>query len=500
MIRTLPRIPLPTIGIIVLILLVLAIVPPVRAATGTRTFTTVQDFSVCESHLQPTLTQVAVSAEADGEIGLLPKIGDDFAGTLIDPAYWTTGVYTSSINPSGSPPDVTVANGIVSVHSSNQSNLDGSYLRGSQVQSYGVTEGEITFSKGWYQHFGLAPPGFEDDFRFALFSTGEDKPGIYDSDTLYARVNNSDTEIKIPLGPIPTSAVRLRIEWTNVGGADLIRFYSEYNGTTYTRMDEISLASYIDPNKTFVQPLYVHLSNKSTDAQNQNQDPGPAWNLSANWIRILPYTAPSGSYTSCPIYAALNERQTWGPISFTKLATPPGGALTVEVRTSDDAINWSAFTPITSGATPSSPPGIYIQYRVTITRGTNPADSPRLTSISLGYTSQSVLAPHVAPSSGPMGTHFLFVGNGFTANTTLTVALDSKVLGTLPATSAGGFAFYIDSSNFNLGTHTATISGAGHTTISLPFSVTTGKPGPPAPGGTLTFQPKVRLHLPLMRR
>jgi hypothetical protein len=70
----------------------------------------------------------------------------------------------------------------------------------------------------------------------------------------------------------------------------------------------------------------------------------------------------------------------------------------------------------------------------------------------------------------------------------------------LPATSAGAFAFYVDSTNFDLGTHTTTISGTGHATISLPFSVTTGKPSPPAPGGTYIFQPKVRIDLPFMRR
>jgi hypothetical protein len=478
--------------------LMVFVITPAHSA-GTRTFTTVQDFSSCESGISPTLNQTAMSTEEDGEIALRSPMSDDFNGPAVDSSLWRVGEYIDEPS-EGSSPDVSVAGGKVNVISQRSVPRIGSYLRSAAAMPYGAVEGLITFSKGWYQHFGLATPGFIDVSRFAIFSTGEDKPGIFAANTLYARVNNEDSEIMIPLGPIPTTPVRLRIERLDAGGHDLLRFYSAHNGNSYTRVDEISMAGYLAPKQKFTTPMYAHVSNKSATGVNLNGDPGPAWALSSSWIRSLPYTAASGSYTSCPFYVSLQQRQTWGTVSFTRTANPPGGSVSVEFRTSDDAITWSPYTPVASGAVPGAPPGIYAQYRVTLSRGTSPLDSPRLTSISIAYNGQSNTPPQVIPASGPVGTRFLVVGDGFDAGALLSVQMDNRTIGQLPANPNGGFAFYIDSSLLDIGPHNVEISGAGRSTIQLTFVVTVGTPGPPAPGGTQTFQPVLRAFLPVVQR
>jgi hypothetical protein len=465
-------------------------------AAGSKVFTSFQDFSTCESGLVPTLEGSSVRSELDGEIVLASALNEDFSGTALNTITWQSGVYISTVHTS--PPDVQVTGGNVVVTSRTNSDIDGSYIHYRTPQGYGAIEGIVSFSKGWYQHFGLATPGFEDFSRFALFSTGEDKPGIFADNTFYARVNNAESEIIIPLGPIPTTPVRLRIERINNSGIDLIRFHSNHNGTSYTRVDDVSLAGFTIPNQTFFKPLYVHVSNKAATATNPNSDPGPNWSMSANWIRALPY-ATAGTYTSCPFYASLQQRQTWGPISYIR-TTPAGSTLNVEFRTSDDAINWSPFVTVASGGTPSSPPGIYGQFRVSLTRGTNAFETPQLASISIGYTAQSSLPPQIIPGSGPVGTRFLVVGDGFTANTSLTVQMAGRMIGILNANANGGCAFYVDSSGLGLGSHTITINGAGRAAITLSFIVTIGTPRPPAPGGTLTFEPIIRIFVPAVQR
>jgi hypothetical protein len=314
-----------------------------RTRRSTLTVAGVEDFAG-PGVAGPVFTNTTVSQEANGEICLKAELEDYFRTNQLNGALWTAG--RSLIGT----PNITIAAGKLRITSTL---TGGGFVRSIDGQRYGVLEGVVTFGAGEDQHFGWAAPALASD-QYAMFSTG------HTSDTLFVRTNNLGDEQQTAVGALK-GVLRLRIEWAEAAGHDLIRYY--VNGALVAAHQVHQLPT-----------LYVHLLNNSLGGQP----------LSAEWIRCTPYAAATGTYLSKPIAVQPDQEQVWGPIGV-DAAVPPGTSLTVDVRTSNDFINWSDFSTVASADSPNVPAGVYLQYRVTLTTTADRMVAPRLNAISIGH-------------------------------------------------------------------------------------------------------------------
>jgi hypothetical protein len=85
--------------------------------------------------------------------------------------------------------------------------------------------------------------------------------------------------------------------------------------------------------------------------------------LSVDWMRMSAYAA-SGVYTS-PVYNA-GASVTWDKLTWLADMPASGGTVLVEVRTSTDATNWTAFKALTPSSNGIGSIGQYAQYRLTL--------------------------------------------------------------------------------------------------------------------------------------
>jgi len=153
--------------------------------------TTRADFDGCS-----TLDQMMISSFGDGALQLAPVFADTFDGPTLDDALWVAGTWSDG-------PFSPTLNGTVEIGAN-----DGAYIRSADTFSHITLEGEVTFGNASFQHFGLGTLGFGGD-RYALFST------FNTNNTLFARLNNSASEQRVDLGPLPTGTHTYRIEWSS---------------------------------------------------------------------------------------------------------------------------------------------------------------------------------------------------------------------------------------------------------------------------------------------
>lgn len=437
--------------VLALALAMLAHPAATQALPNSATATTVQDFSAACSG-GPTLTNTSITEDDDGEIALKATLEDYFHSTSLDTSTWATSNYNAAT------PTIAVQNDELTITSTL---TGGGYVRSIATQRRGILEADVTFSAGQNQHFGWGAPGFSSD-QYLIFST------YTTSDTIFARSNNVGVEQRTPVGTVGGTK-RLRIEWTRGATSDQIAYY----------VNNVLMATHLVKRFT-VGSMYVHLSNNSAGALP----------LSAKWIRYTPYSSASGSYLSCPLSVTPNKKQVWSTVNWSE-NLPPGTSLAVALRTANDpsGLAAAAFTDVANGASYSGPEGVYAQYRVTLTSTTPLTATPKLNAISIANTPFD-LPDRVTPSSAKYGTQFLANGDGFDSNAALSVAFDGRPSSgpALSANQFGEFAFYADSTDASVGAHTVTISGPGHTPITLSFDVgDTGSVPSPDPGGSATF-------------
>jgi hypothetical protein len=322
-------------------------------ASSNTSQTTVSDFSSCA-----VLTNTRVSPIDGGAVVLTAQFADDFNGTSLDLAKWSSGDW---LDPHGSYNPL-VSGGIITV----ENIPNGGWVRSNSAYNHGIMEFTAQFGSDNSQLVGFGSNDFSGNFYF-LFST-RSPTGTYTSD-LWARANNNASEQYQSLGPIPVGMHRYRIEWGALDtDTDSVEFY----------LDDVFQASwfvYWDADLTKKPSnLYLYLSNDG-DAP-----------LQIDSVQVTPYYS-SGAYASCTFDAGAGS--VWQAIVWDAV-TPVSTSLTVETRSSANATNWTSWAPAIASGSVLSPMLQYAQYRLLLDTS-DPNATPQvnwvmLTSIHPGQT------------------------------------------------------------------------------------------------------------------
>jgi hypothetical protein len=305
----------------------------------TFTDTTVADFSGCSA-----LTNTSVANVNGGEVRLAAVVEDYFDGTTVNTTRWRTETYSGANTPPA------VSGGLLTV---NSSAIVSNYSSTAQNQDY---EARLWWAPDGLS--GVADWGLSDVFAvptppMALYITGS-------SNDLYA----NDWQAGTPIS---------ELQRTLIPGVDLTQFHHF---------------------RITVSPTQVNYYIDGTLRITHNQ-PGPIvtnpmafWVLTqgigrrfiADWVRWNQYPA-SGTFVGCTVDAGVLS--TWQNLSWIGNVPAQTGA-TVETRTSNDAVNWSAWSAASSATsfTITSPAGRYLQYRINLSTG-NSASSPQIDSIAI---------------------------------------------------------------------------------------------------------------------
>ncbi len=127
---------------------------------------------------------------------------------------------------------------------------------------------------------------------------------------------------------------------------------------------------------------------------------GSASPLLVDWVRVTPYAASTGTYSS-PVLDAGVAAAAWTELAWAGEA-PAGTAVAFVTRTGETAIpggGWSAWTEAPGGAI-ASPPGRYAQFRTALATD-DPATSPAVDEVRLAYTYADLVPPAVITTSPP---------------------------------------------------------------------------------------------------
>ena len=305
---------------------------------GTRTHSTVADFSGCS-----TLVGTQVSQTGDGEVWFAGAQGDDYSGSALN-AQWTTGTWN------GGTYAPVLSGGILMV-----GDVAGAYVRSTTAWSGSVVSARVRFSASKWEHIGWGSLDFSGNV-YALVST-------YSGTTnLYARTNAGDGEQQTDLGPIPIGFHDYQIQRVTVtGGTEEIRYL----------VDGALRASHTV--SALPEALYLYQSNAGGS--------GPTLDVDAIWVSP-PYVA-NGTFDSCIVdagYPVTWIAATWNAV------VPANTSLAFRTRTSLDAETWSDWSaPLGSAGQPiTSPLGRYMQYRFELAT-TDTAVSPVVDSVTVSY-------------------------------------------------------------------------------------------------------------------
>ena len=296
------------------------------------TDTTAEDFSaMCVVH-------TGTRAGASGDVRLLGTFRDDFAVATFDPR-WVAGNYGPGVAPTPSAGLVRLADEF------------GASLRSAADLPVASMDVRASFTEGEFQSIGLADFSFTSDY--ARFSTE-------DGTSLWAMTSG---DVPTNLGPIPSGFHDYTIERVVENFVDEIVRY---------RIDGAVVAEHPLLAGELPASLILWLANRGTD---------PSRALTIDRVETDPlFATTGGTFESCVVDAL--EVMAWKNLTWDALV-PTGTSLAVSTRTSIATANpaspsgWSAWSaPLAaSGAAITSPPGRYLQYRLTLAT-TNDAVSP----------------------------------------------------------------------------------------------------------------------------
>ena len=313
----------------------------VMAAPTTWSFTTIglwQQTTVSDFNAG-TQNNTQVTNTSGGEVQLAQGFSDDFTGTSLSSASWTTNSWASQ---GGGPTSVTTSNSILSV--------SGAEVLSTATYSDIPIVGRVSFGATPYQHFGLATDLASSSGNYwAMFST------MGTSNTLYARVNVNGATTDVSLGALPSGFHLYEVQPTT--------------GAFVFLIDGSQVASI---NATFPAgtPLRIAFSSFSGSPQPP---------LQADWVRLA-----GGTFTSSVFDAG--RTATWGTASWTA-NIPAGTTLIVETSSGNTATpdsTWSPWTVVSNGGTVASPAARYLRYRVRLVT-TDPTLTPVLDDISFTW-------------------------------------------------------------------------------------------------------------------
>lgn len=301
---------------------------PLAYADSTVIDTTVADFSSGTIDASGYISQTA-----NGEVLLLPTVGNEFSVPL--PASWSTLIW----NGGGS---VTVGGGTVT--------LDGARVGTTALYTAGSSvEFTATFSGAPWQHVG-----FGTDFNgapFAIFSTKE-------GGTLYARTNDGAQFFNIPIsGSWFNASHRYRIDWN----PSSVVFF----------IDGVQVSSQTITISQQMRPL---LSDYVTGDGS----------LTVDWLRMSPYNSPA--IFPSRIFDA-GQAVTWGNLSWTS-TLPSGTSLTMSVRTGNTSTpdgSWSTYTTIPTSGAPVNASARYLQYHAQLSTSAT-TSTPVLQDVTVQYS------------------------------------------------------------------------------------------------------------------
>lgn len=288
-----------------------------------------------------TPTGTIVTNSSGGEVQLAPRYQDDFTGSSLAPS-WTA---TSWAAQGGGPLTITVANGILS--------LGGGAILSGQLANGSPVEGRISFAAAQRLDFGLATGLTTAAGNYwALFSTNTT------TNTLYARVNASGKTQTVKIGALPSGFHVYLVKPVATG----FQFYVDNVLKTSVAM-------------TFPTGTALRIALSAY---------GSAKPMQADWVRYASYTTGS-TFTSMVFDAGTVV--TWGKATWTA-TVPSGTTLVFETRSGNTPApdsTWSAWAPVNNGGIVASPPGRYLQYRVTFTTN-DPTLTPVLFDIAFQWS------------------------------------------------------------------------------------------------------------------
>ena len=290
--------------------------------------TLVSDFA------EGSLAGVEIAAMGDGEVALLPTIGEDFSGSDI-PAGWLETMWS--------------ATGVVNVVGG-EAVVDGAMLAGDTLYPAGRSlEFVATFDGSAYQHVGFAITFSE--LTWAIFSTGGG--GQIQCRTASPAMVN--TEISSSYLGSPHT---YRIEW-NVSSVDFF-------------VDGTLVSSHAASIGASMRPVASHFF------------AGPG-TLSVSSMRMTPYTS-SGSLTS-RVFDGGNTIA-WDSMVWTS-DEPASTNVTMYVRYGDTPVpdaTWTDFVEVPSSGSLLTGSSRYLQYRADLST-TDGSVTPSLSSV-------EILCPH----------------------------------------------------------------------------------------------------------
>jgi hypothetical protein len=338
---------------------------------GTRTQSTVADFSACAS----TLAGTQVTSLGDGAIQLAGAVTETYAASTLA-ASWTAGTWAGGAY-APSP-----AGGVLSVAGS-----PGSFVRSTSDMAVSVLDARARFGAAPWQHLGWASLDFSGD-QYLIFST------FNQGANLFARSNLGGGETRTDLGPIPAGFHAYRVERATDSGQEHVRYFID--GALVA--DHAVGAS--------IPSLYIYQSNNA----------GTAVTLDIDTVQVSPPYVASGTFDSCPVDAGTSV--TWTTASW-NATVPAGTTLALRTRTSTNLSTWTAWSPVVvaSGGPITSPVGRYGQYRLELTT-TATTVSPTINSVDLAFTSSTSNHAPVAVNDSASTTVNTAVSIGVLANDT----------------------------------------------------------------------------------
>ena len=324
--------------------LALGLVPAASYAAPTSvTDTSAADFGA------GTTAGTYVSNVGDGEVTLMPTVGEEFSGGPGLPSGWETGTWT--------------AGGTATV-SGGELHVDGAYAATTATYGSGhVLEFKASFGGGNFSHVGFGVD-LNNNPNWAIFSIKGD--GLF-----YARTNvdGTSTETQLPSSLIGSPHV-YRIEWD----AAQVRYY----------VDGSLVATHAAAFTTAMRPIASDFTAGGPD-------------VSVDWLHVSPYQT-SGTFDSRVFDAG--SPVTWGTLSWTA-DTPGGTGVSLSVRTGNtptpDA-SWSVFSPVSSSGATIGAHARYLQSRAALSTS-DPSQTPILSDVTATYVNPAaytgaVLADH----------------------------------------------------------------------------------------------------------
>jgi hypothetical protein len=290
-----------------------------------------------------------LTAVGNGEVRLAGSFGDEYAAASLDPARWLSGTWSGG---SFTPAPV---GGVLSV-----AGPAGAYVRSATALTVTTLEATAQFTGAPWEHVGWGALDFAGPYL--LFSTADS------ATNLYARSADNRGEQRTDLGPIPVGFHVYRIDRAALTPTtDQVSYYVD--GALVAQHTIATLPA-----------LYLYQSNNGS----------ATLSLDVDRLWVYPTYVANGTYQSRTLDAG--STVTW-TAAIWDATTPAGTTLTVSTRTSDDAVSWSAWSPVTaSGSATASPAGRYLQYQVGFASG-SPETSPALNSVTLIFSSTAGVPP-----------------------------------------------------------------------------------------------------------